>query len=88
MFLVDALALESERAELTIGDLREYGKVVTEKIGKYDGRLVCNWDQTASEDYKQTKKKVIVAGKDGKAPGTLITRWYYHIFYILQMCFH
>jgi len=69
LFLVNAVPLEAERANVGLDQLKDYEKKATEALKKYDGRMVCNWDQTASETSKHLKKHVIVAGKAGKPPG-------------------
>ena len=69
LFIVDAVPLEAERADVTFEQLQEYAKKAEETVAKYDGRMVCNWDQTASEKSKETIKRVIIAGKDGKSTG-------------------
>jgi len=60
LIIVDAYPLEEARAELTMDQLKEHEKLMTELWLKYNQDLICNWDQTASEVIKYSKKSVIV----------------------------
>jgi len=71
LFIVNAVPLEEERADITIEQLKEYERIAKERLPNYDARLVCNWDQTASESYRKGNKNVIVVGKNGKSPGNV-----------------
>ena len=71
LFIVKAAPLEEERANVTVAQLKEYERIAKERLQHYDPRLICNWDQTASETYKKGNKNVIVVGKGGKSPGDI-----------------
>jgi len=58
--IIDADPLEEERADLTIDQLKRYKESVEKVLECHHQDLICNWDQTASEDLKASKKSVIV----------------------------
>jgi len=55
--------METERANAAVEQLTKNAKIASKILTKYDGRMVCNWDQTASEKMKRGKQRVVCCGQ-------------------------
>ena len=62
-----ALLLESERANITVDQLKNWSKDLIEHLKKYDYRLIWNWDESSDAPKSISKKQVYVSKQDQKS---------------------
>jgi len=69
--IVNAVQLEPARADLAIEDMKNYSKKASETLRYYHPLLLCNWDQTTSDNSPITIKPALTILKDGEKLSTM-----------------